>query len=158
MTCSEITQLNTTARRRTPLQRRAMPGEHRDLFQGQRAPIGTEARSNQQSSRGGCLLSSLLLDVVGSIKIGTEPRWTSTAERSEGRLSLSLFPGASKVKQMWGQMPGADGQQRLEPLQPVGPSQSLHCRTGWVDGQQRSGPRSQGCGGEFWEEGGGAGL
>lgn len=46
-------------------------------------------------------------------------------------------------------MSGADGQQRLEPLQPVGPSQSHHCRTGWVDGQQRSGLRILGCGEEF---------
>lgn len=40
-----------------------------------------------------------------------------------GEALLGSVPWPFMVKQMQGQMPGADGQQGLEPLQPVGPSQ-----------------------------------
>ena len=50
-----------------------------------------------------------------------------------GEALLGSVPWPSTLKQMWGQMPGPDGQPRLESPQPVGPSQPHNHRTGWSD-------------------------
>lgn len=55
------------------------------------------------------------------------------ARAVRGEALLGSVPWPSTVKQMWGQMRGADGQPRLESLQPVGPSQPHNHRTGWSD-------------------------
>lgn len=72
MSCNETTQLNTAATR-TSLQHQSIWGEHRILFQGQRAPIRNEARSSQQC----------LLDAVGSNSLAEShlERWQQSVWR-----------------------------------------------------------------------------
>lgn len=114
-------QLNQAARIKTSLHFQSMWGEHRNFVQGQRASFRHAAVCN----------ASFLPS------IGREPSCTLTAERLEGRLSLSLFTGATTVRQMWRQMPGQMGSKCWSHCNLLG--QSIHCRTGWVDGHQRLG-------------------
>lgn len=69
--------------------------------------------------------------------------WWFMSELTEGRLSLTPSSWLSMEKQMCGQMQGADGQARLEPWQPVAPSQPHNQRTGWSDSENMKRP-------DFW--------